>query len=137
MNLLPVVRAREMAARADVRVDEAVMARTAEIVEDVRREGDRALLAHADALGDLTPAEPWVHDGDALDEALARIPAGTRECLARTAERIRRFARAQRECLEDSSVEVEGGRIGHRFLPVSRRRAATHREGGTPCRPRC
>ena len=119
MNLLPVVQAREMAARADVRVDEAVMARAAEIVEDVRREGDRALLAHADALGDLTPAEPWVHDGDALDEALARIPAGTRECLARTAERIRRFARAQRKCLGDSNVEVEGGRVGHHFLPVA------------------
>ena len=120
MNLLPIVRAREMAARADLRVDEALMARTAEIVEDVRRGNDRALLAHAGALGDLAPGERWVHERDVLEEALARIPAGTRECLARTAERIRRFARAQRECLGDSNVEVEGGRVGHRFLPVSR-----------------
>ena len=120
MNLLPVVRAREMTARADVRADETVMARAAEIVEDVHREGDRALLAHAHALGDLAaPAGPWVHERDALDAALARIPAGTRECLARTAERIRSFARAQRKCLGDSRVEVEGGRVGHRFLPVA------------------
>ena len=119
MNLLPVVRAREMAARADTPPDEAVISRAAEIVEVVRREGDRALLAHANALGDLAPPGPWVHEKDALDEALARIPAGTRECLARTAERIRCFAREQRRCLGDSRVEVEGGRVGHRFLPVA------------------
>ena len=95
------------------------MTRAAEIVEDVRRRGDTALLAHAGVLGDLAPAGPWVHERDALDEALVRIPAGTRECLTRTADRIRRFAHAQRQSLRDSSVEIEGGRIGHRFLPVA------------------
>ena len=73
MNLLPVVQAREMVAQADVRADEAVLERVAEIVEDVRREGDRALLAHARALGDLAPAGPWVHDKDALDAARREV----------------------------------------------------------------
>ena len=119
MSLLPVVRAGEMAARIERPIDEALRLRVAEIVGDVRRGGDRALLAHARDLGDLASGDRWVHERAALDEALGRVPAGTRDCLARSAERIRRFACAQRECLEDSSVEVAGGRVGHRFLPVA------------------
>ena len=119
MSVFPIVRAREMAARAERRADTAVIARVAEIVEDVRCGGDRALLAHARALGDVAPGGRWIHDRAALGEALERVSAGTRDCLTRTAERIGRFARAQRECLEDSSVDVAGGRIGHRFLPVA------------------
>ena len=119
MSVFPVVRAREMAAHTERRADPAVVVRVAEIVEDVRRGGDRALLAHARALGDVAPEGRWVHDRAALDEALERVSAGTRDCLTRTTERVERFARAQRECLEDSSVDVAGGRIGHRFLPVA------------------
>ena len=119
MSLLPAVPAREMTVRPDPAADEAVTARVAGIVGDVRREGDRALLAHARALGDLAPGERWLHEREALEDALARVSAGVRECLSRTADRIRRFAQAQRECLADSDVEVEGGRAGHRFLPVA------------------
>ena len=128
MRLLPLVPAREMAARADPPPDEALMARVAEIVSDVRREGDRALLAHARALGDLAPEGRWLHERDALERALARVSGDTRECLSRTAERIRRFAQAQRECLRDTEVEVEGGRVGHRFLPVEK--AGCYAPGG-------
>ena len=120
MSFYPLVPAREMVARVDPSADPAVMARVAEIVDAVRREGDRALLAYARALGDLAPGRCWIHDREALQEALARVSAGTRECLSRTADRIRSFARAQRECLSDSSLEVEGGRVGHRFIPVAR-----------------
>ena len=119
MSLLPVVPARQMRARLDRGADEAVNARVAAIVKDVRFGGDRALLSHARALGDLAPDGGWIHERAALDEAVERVSAGTRDCLVRTAERIERFARAQRACLEDSSVEVAGGRVGHRFLPVA------------------
>ena len=119
MSLLPLVPAEEMAARADLPVDEAMMARVAEIVGDVRREGDRALLVHARALGDLASDGRWLHDREALEEALGRISTEVRECLSRTAERIRRFACAQRDCLADSDLEIAGGRIGHRFAPVA------------------
>ena len=119
MSLLPLLSACEMAARANVRADEAVMARAAEIVADVRDGGDRALLRHARALGGLAPDGRWVHDRASLEEALERVPPVTRDCLSRTAERIRSFAREQRGCLADANVEIPGGRIGHRFLPVA------------------
>lgn len=121
MSLLPLVSAREMAARAAASPpDEAVAARVAEIVADVRRGGDRALLAHARALGDLAPDGVWFHEREGLEAALARVPDDTRACLSRTADRIRRFAQAQRDCFRDASVEVAGGRVGHRFIPVAR-----------------
>ena len=119
MSLLPLVSAHEMAARTDARVDDAVTARVAEIVEDVRDGGDRALLRHARALGDLAPDGRWIHDRASLEEALDRVSPATRDCLSRTAERIRGFAREQRKCLADSNVAIPGGRIGHRFLPVA------------------
>ena len=128
MSLLPLVPAREMAARAELAPDEALMARVAEIVSDVRCGGDRALLSHARALGDLAPEGRWLHDREALEQALARVSGDTRECLSRAAERIRRFAQAQRDCLRDNDVEVAGGRAGHRFLPVAR--AGCYAPGG-------
>ncbi len=128
MSLLPLVSAREMVARATPPPDEALAARVAEIVADVRRGGDRALLAHARALGDLAPGDGWIHEREALEAALARVPGDTRERLSRTADRIRRFAQAQRDCFRDSNVEVAGGRVGHRFMPVAR--AGCYAPGG-------
>ena len=118
MSVLPLVPAREAQARTRAPVDESVAARVAGIVGDVRRGGDRALLAHARVLDGLAPGTRWCYEREALERALARLASDTRECLSRAAERIRRFARAQRECLDDLSTEVAGGRVGHRFLPV-------------------
>ena len=126
--LLPLVSAGEMRARADPAREEAVTARAAEIVADVRRDGDRALLAHARALGDLGPEESWVHEREALEAARRRVSDEVRECLSRVAGRIRHFAKAQRECFRDARVEVAGGQIGHRLIPVPR--AGCYAPGG-------
>lgn len=120
MSLLPLVPARDLPAGAAAFADDAVADRVAAIVGEVRRGGDRALLSHARRFGDLAPGGCWRHGREALAAALGRIAPEIRERLSRSAERIRRFAEAQRECLSDLDTGVAGGRAGHRFLPVEK-----------------
>ncbi|MFQ5767292.1 MAG: histidinol dehydrogenase, partial [Acidobacteriota bacterium] len=60
--------------------------------------------------------------------ALAELPARTAALLARTAERIRFFARQQRQCLANLNCALPGGRGGHRVRPVER--AGCYAPGG-------
>ena len=120
MSVLPLLSARDAPARVRALADEALAEAVAAIVGEVRRGGDRALLSHARRLGDLAPDGRWRYGREALAAALGRITPELRDCLSRSAERIRRFAEAQRGCLSDLDTGIDGGRAGHRFLPVEK-----------------
>ncbi|MDP3910127.1 MAG: histidinol dehydrogenase [Gemmatimonadales bacterium] len=104
------------------------LAAAAAIVEDVRQRGEPALREHAERFGEMGPREPLIVERPALDSALARLDAGDRARLERVAERIRRFAEAQRRAITDITVAVPGGRAGHRVTPVER--AGCYAPGG-------
>jgi histidinol dehydrogenase len=118
--LLRRVALRDLTAAARPRLDPGLLAAASAIVDDVRAGGERALRAHAERLGDLDPGAPLVHDRDALARAFAAEPVATRALLVRTAQRIRRFARAQRKALRPMTMPVPGGRAGHTIEPVER-----------------
>ena len=99
-----------------------------QIVDDVQRGGATALRAHAERLGDLEPGAPMVIGREALTAALEALPEADRALLRRTAARIDRFAAAQKACLHDLDLAIEGGRAGHRFAPVER--AGCYAPGG-------
>lgn len=88
------------------------------ILQDVRTGGVAALRAHAERLGDITPADPLIIERAGLQAALAALPADQRALLERTAARIRRFAAAQRRSLSELCVRVPGGYAGHTIAPV-------------------
>ncbi|MFT5287446.1 MAG: phosphoribosyl-ATP pyrophosphohydrolase/phosphoribosyl-AMP cyclohydrolase/histidinol dehydrogenase, partial [Planctomycetota bacterium] len=90
-----------------------------EIVEDVRERGEVALRAHAERLGDLEVGAPLVLDRAALESVRVSLPAHQRELLERTAARIATFAQAQRDALTDMTIEIPGGRAGHKATPIS------------------
>jgi phosphoribosyl-ATP pyrophosphohydrolase/phosphoribosyl-AMP cyclohydrolase/histidinol dehydrogenase len=117
-----------VAAEARDPVDDATRAAAREIVDDVRARGEPALRAHAERLGDLAPGAPLTLPRAALDEALAALPPAEREVLERTAERIARFARAQREALQPMELAIPGGRAGQEIAPVER--AGCYAPGG-------
>lgn len=97
------------------------------IVEAVKKDGDAALRRFGAQFGELE-GHPLVYDRAALEAAKAEVSTETLALLERTATRIRAFARAQRDALADVEVAVEGGRAGHRVLPV--RRAGCYAPGG-------
>jgi phosphoribosyl-ATP pyrophosphohydrolase/phosphoribosyl-AMP cyclohydrolase/histidinol dehydrogenase len=89
-----------------------------EIVTAVRELGDQALREYAERLDGLPGDQPLIHSRPLLEEASRRLPDETRDLLERTADRIRRFAQAQRNCLTDLTLTIPGGAAGHTVLPV-------------------
>jgi histidinol dehydrogenase len=109
-------------------VDAATLAATAEIVEEVRVEGESAARRHGERFGEISPDEALVIDRPVLERALADLPRSDSDLLERTAARIGAFARAQRDALTEITVELPGGRAGHRVAAVAR--AGCYAPGG-------
>lgn len=89
------------------------------IVDRVRIEGSRALREYAERFGERTQDQPLVLGREAMDAAFATLPEPSRNVLTRTAERIRVFARAQRDAIRPIDVAIHGGRAGHTIEPVA------------------
>ncbi len=115
------------AARRDP-IDADTMATAASIVGAVRDGGEAALRAAAERFDELRPGDPLLLGPDVLRSAFESLPAEQRALLERTADRIERFARAQRQALADVDVAVPGGRAGHTWAPVER--AGCYAPGG-------
>lgn len=118
MSLLRRLSPSELAGLGRQAVDHEVLDDAVTIIEEVRADGERALRAHSERLGDLEPGRPLVVGRDGLGSAFDALDAETQELLARVHGRIDVFARAQRDGLSDLEIAVEGGRAGHRWLPV-------------------
>ncbi|MEQ9323494.1 MAG: histidinol dehydrogenase [Polyangiaceae bacterium] len=99
-------------------VDPATLVAAATIVQSVADEGDAALRHHAERLDALPKGAPLLLDRHALDAARDALPSDQRALLERAADRIRRFAEAQRAALTQITVPVPGGQAGHTISPV-------------------
>lgn len=116
-------------------LDDATLEGAGRIVEDVRQRGWEAVVEHAERLGDRPDERegsdremPWILDRSALSGAFDALPTDTQMVLQRTADRIRRFASAQRAALSDVRLAVPGGEVGHTVIPVAR--AGCYAPGG-------
>lgn len=118
----------EVQASRRAAVDAATLAAVAPIVDDVRQRGVDAVVAHARRLGDLPEGEPWLRTQDDLTRALKALPQDLQDVLHRSADRIRRFAEAQKACLHELTTSVPGGQAGHTVSPVER--AGCYAPGG-------
>jgi len=128
MSGLRQVAATEVEALRRDPVDPAILTAAVKIVADVRGRGEVALREHAERLGDLDPGAPLVLPRPRLDAALQALPAGQRELLQRTRDRIAAFAEGQMKSLEPLSMAVPGGSAGHTLAPVVS--AACYAPGG-------
>lgn len=109
-------------------VDEATLAAARELVTRVREGGAVALRELAERFGDRRPGEPLMLERSSLAAAAGRLPEADLTLLRRTAANIRRFAEAQRACVQELDVPVIGGRAGHTISPVAR--AGCYAPGG-------
>lgn len=116
--LLRRVRSDEVTSVVKPPVDAATLDAARTIVDDVRTRGFEALRMYAERFGERTPDEPILLDKPAMANAFESIDARDRGVLTRTAERIERFARAQRACITDLETDVPGGKAGHTVVPV-------------------
>jgi len=109
-------------------VEPQTLAAAAEIVEEVRRDGETALRRLGERFGELSGDQALVLTRDQLEADLAGIEADQRGVLERTARRIADFAEAQLGALAEIEVPVPGGLAGHTVSPVAR--AGCYAPGG-------
>ena len=118
MNLLRRIIPSEVAELRRKPVDERVLSGAAMIVEAVRAGGEKALRAECERFGDLVAGQRLVVSRGSLRAEFEKLDQETKALLARVHGRIETFARAQRDGLADLETAVDGGRAGHRWLPV-------------------
>ena len=108
-------------------LDETTLSDTTNIVNAVRAEGDEALRRFIQQFEGRS-AESLVLGRSELKAAAQRCEQTVVDLLNRTAERIRSFADAQRNCLTSLKTAIPGGFAGHNLAPV--RKAACYAPGG-------
>jgi sulfopropanediol 3-dehydrogenase len=98
--------------------DPAVVATVSEMLSRIERDGMDAVRHYAREL-DGVDADSFRIGETELDRAADELPTALREALDAGADRTRRFARMQRERLQDFEEEVLPGVVcGQRFVPV-------------------
>jgi histidinol dehydrogenase len=129
-RLLPLRSLPQLAGPRRDAVSPQTLAQVAPIVDAVRTGGEAALREYAERFGDVQPGGEALlfHERAELDQALARLATDDRARLERVAERIHRFAEAQRAALCPVTVAVPGGVAEHRITPVER--AGCYAPGG-------
>ncbi|MBW1807903.1 MAG: histidinol dehydrogenase [Deltaproteobacteria bacterium] len=111
-----------------IAVDQDTLDQAAKIVKAVKERGLEALSEIAAQVGDLDPLGKLIYSSNELQAAYASLTVDQQGLLERTAEKIRRFASAQRESLAEISISVPGGLAGQRITPL--RRAGCYAPGG-------
>ena len=93
----------------------------AAIIDRVRNEGDRALLAYAEQF-DHVKLDSLRVSPETIRAAYDQIDAETLETIRFSASQIETFAKAQRDCMKDLNMQsvIPGLEIGHRLIPVER-----------------
>ena len=127
-RLLPRRSVAELVARRAAAIPSEAFTVAAPIVEAVRMRGEAALREYAERFGEVAAGGSLFLERSMLDRALSNLPASDRGRLERVAERIRRFAEAQKRALEAVTVAVPGGAAGHWIAPLER--AGCYAPGG-------
>ena len=118
MSLLNVITPAEVDRVIKPVVSDRVLDQARTIVDRVRTEGKAGLRSYATQFGERTPDQPLVLGKDAMRDAYDAIEPTDRTALRRAADRIGRFAKAQRDSIRDLSLDVPGGQAGHTAEPV-------------------
>lgn len=118
MSLLRVVQAQDVSREIQPVVRDEVLTQAREIVDRVRAEGAQAIRAYAERFGERKAGEPLVLDRAAMRGAYDALDPDDRAALEQAADRIKRFAEAQRNAIQPLTMDVPGGQAGHTIEPV-------------------
>jgi len=116
------MRTLKQAEQKTYRRDHALTTTVLDILDDVRENGDRALLALTQKF-DRVALDCVSVSREAVQQAYAQVSAETVEHIRFAADQVRYFAEQQRRCLQPLHItasRVEGLELGHRLVPVER-----------------
>lgn len=99
-------------------VDRQTLTAVQGMLDEIRVRGTAAVRDLAERFGEVTMGEPLVRTPDDMRRALESIDGEDRAAMERAADRIRRFAEAQRDSIRAMTIDVPGGQAGHTVEPV-------------------
>lgn len=104
--------------RADP-VDDDTLQKAGVIVDAIKNGGEKALIEYGVRFGDLQKAsDDYLWDKKKLKASFDSLPVDQQELIVRTADRIKKFAIAQRDSISEMSIGVPGGKAGQLIAPV-------------------
>jgi phosphoribosyl-ATP pyrophosphohydrolase/phosphoribosyl-AMP cyclohydrolase/histidinol dehydrogenase len=109
-------------------VDAETLRQAEKIVERVRAEGASAVADFAVRFGEKEHDASLLLGREVMRTVYEELPLADQELLHRVAERIRRFALAQRASVQDVSIPIPGGFAGQEVRAVER--AGCYAPGG-------
>lgn len=118
MTLLRVIQPDEVSRELKPVVRDEVLDQARVILDRVRVEGIDAIRGYAEQFGECAPDQPIVLGPDAMRDAYNELKPDDRMALDRAADRIERFAIAQRDAIRPLTLNVPGGQAGHSIEPV-------------------
>lgn len=118
MTLLRVIQPDEVARELKPVVRDEVLDQARVILDRVRFEGLDAICGYAEQFGECAPDQPIVLGPAAMCDAYNELDPDDRMALERAADRIERFAIAQRDAIRPLTLDVPGGQAGHTIEPV-------------------
>jgi sulfopropanediol 3-dehydrogenase len=104
---------------AKEQIDERVEITVKGIIADVRERGDAAVRELSVKFDDYAP-DSFRLSAEAIDAAIAQVPADQLEAVRFSLEQVRNFAQAQRSAIRDLELEtLPGVTLGHRNIPMN------------------
>lgn len=89
-----------------------------EIIEDVKRSGDGALVKYSRQFGDGC-IDCLEVTQDEIKRALKNVSKETIDAIKKSIENVRKFAQKQLTCLKPLETEVDGIKLGHKIVPLN------------------
>uniref|UniRef100_A0A6T8G2Z7 Histidinol dehydrogenase n=1 Tax=Hemiselmis andersenii TaxID=464988 RepID=A0A6T8G2Z7_HEMAN len=99
-------------------VDPKALEQARAIVDSIRKGGEEALKATATKFKDIKEGEAYTCTPAELKAAFDGLPKDQQGVLTRVAERISKFAAAQRGSIKDATTDIPGGQAGQTVSPV-------------------
>ncbi|MEM9411988.1 MAG: histidinol dehydrogenase [Planctomycetota bacterium] len=99
-------------------VDQSTFELAENSVQNVRERGEDAVREFATKWDGIGDQDSLLVTREDLEKACGRIEPTVLEILTRVKNRIETFAEAQKKTFADCELQIEGGRAGHRWLPL-------------------
>jgi len=88
------------------------------ILDDIQENKTHAVMQYASKFGDIVDGQKILIEQEELKSAYDSLSEHDQGVLQRTAERIRIFAQAQRDSIQDLKFPIAGGYAGHKVMPM-------------------
>lgn len=90
-----------------------------QIIEDVKRSGDGAVVKYSRKFGDgmLDTLEVTQEE---IKSAYKKVDKKTIEAIKTAIKNVKEFAQKQLECIKNLDTEIDGAKLGHRIIPIEK-----------------